>query len=289
MRIAMKKSLLVLAAGLAAQGVSGAAAHAFIIRGAGTLAILSLLAGSVVGIRPARAQTPTSISALSTPGCVNAQRPKCFFNATQWGNMPTGLEFEDLLLSASAFPAPDPLTGSGNGFFGASQYAYDCNTSLMIIDTPAEPAVGQFPAQAAVVVPLCQATSVPVVDASFLNQLSGAGMQFHLVFPIQDNGNQRGYVVWNSPLSSAQAHAGATYPAVEGFARIEGVTWQNQFQPTTISFGDFAGEFINDQPSPTRESTLRLEVPGWSATLGTSFPVTYGDNLSDELLPGAKK
>jgi hypothetical protein len=257
-----------------------------VVRSFGALALATLLAGPPLGIVAASAQAPTAVTDLirRVPSCTNPIG--CLFSAKQWGIMPTGFEFAALIPELSKFPVSDPVTGTSNNFFNASQYASDCNSSLYIINTPALPAVGRNPAKPAQQVPICEATSVPVVDSSFLNQLQAAGLQYHLVFPIQDNGNIRGYVVWNSSVPPFRA--GQVFPSIAGYARIEGVTWQNQFQASgSLVDGDLAGQFIADQSSPVQQTALRLEVPGGEATLGTTTPIYAATMVTDAWLAGA--
>jgi hypothetical protein len=231
MGIAMKSSLVVFAAGLAAHLALGTSAHAQTLM-----------------------TKQTSVGSAATPGGF------AYFFPSQWGNLIDGLKEGDLIYELTAFPPPDPRFGTVNGFFDPSQYAADCNTSMFIINDPGgepitfgpfgEPGIIAQPVQ----VPVCQATAVPVVNASFLNQLQATGLQFHLVFPIQDNGNGRGYVVWNNPNSPQDRAAtgkdldGPDLALTAGYARIEGVTWQNQFQSFTV---------VN--PPPASWWTLRAE------------------------------
>jgi len=190
-----------------------------------------------------------------------------------WGSLRTGASVTDGIFALSNWPPADPVLGTApaNGFFDPSQYAADCGGPYFIINSPTT-TVTQFEAGQglvpvtfpAVVTPICSATAVPVVDTSFLSQLQSAGLQYKIVYPIQDNGNGRGYVVWNNAFPfNYNFHRGSNYPTTAGYARITGLTWQNQFAPTSSgSFGDPAGAFINGLPSPIRQTTLRLEVPG---------------------------
>jgi hypothetical protein len=124
---------------------------------------------------------------------------------------------------------------------------------------------------------MCSVVSAPEVDASFLSQLQAAGLFFKVIFPIQDNGNQRGYVVWAN--QNFADHSFLNYSTEAGYARITGVTWQNQFQSlswttpdipdvslpkaVTMAFGDVigAGSLINGLSSPARQTSIRLAVP----------------------------
>jgi hypothetical protein len=255
-----------------------------VVRSFGALALAALLAGPGLGISVASAQAPTSLAAMEgrSTGCASVN---CLFFARAWGTMPTGFEFADGMTDITHFPVPDPFTGTTNGFFDSSQYTFSCNGPLWLQNSPARPAMDfgpiHSPAMPAIVVPLCNATSVPVVDASFLGKLSAAGYLYHLVFPIKDNGNSRGYVVWNSPISPERA--GLDMPRVAGYARIDGVTWQDQFAPAVL---DLAGRFIGEQSSPDRETTLRLEVPGWASTIGTDTPIYLATMVTDAWLAG---
>jgi hypothetical protein len=251
--------------------------------------IVLLASAQAMAAGEAQAQAPTSVMQTLPAQCGSVRCNYLMFMANQWGTKPTGLEFAALIAEIKDFPQKDTLTGTSNGFFDPSQYASDCNTGLYIDNTPATPAMPgprgtTIPAKPASIVHICKATSVPVVDASFVNRLQAAGLQYHLVYPIKDNGNGRAYVVWNSPLSGYQPRAGATWPSTAGYARIEGVGWQNQFQSEFTPHGDYAGDFIAAQTSPVRETTLRLEVPGYLGTVGTGNWMYVATMVTDDWL-----
>jgi len=224
-------------------------------------------------------------------------------NSNQWGL--SGSEGADYaVVELPSFPPHDQLRGTTNGFFDASQYTADCSGSIFIANDPGTVLPGFF-GQGFITIPgrrvrLCSATSVPVVDTNFINQLTAAGLSYKIVYPIQENGNGRAYIVWasNDVPSNSTSIGGVFLPTIAGYARIEGVTWQNQFQPFTfmpvngdllfggspfggspVTFpqGDVAGDAIDALQSPLRETTLRLSVPEASNTVGTStsgFSVT---------------
>jgi hypothetical protein len=133
---------------------------------------------------------------------------------------------------------------------------------------------------------VCKATSVPVVGADFPAKLQAAGLSYKIVYPIKDNGNGRGYIVWNNAVEPR--YAGGNWPSVSGYARIEGVAWQNQFAAysSVYPYGDIAGAFVAAQDSGVRETTIRLEIPGWLATIGTYSAVVAPTMLTDDWLAG---
>ena len=262
-----------------------------------TAAAIACLQASLAG--GAHAQTfLTSLQGAGTTGA-----PFIPYNWGSYGEPWGSAQFWDVM-DLSAFPKKDLDWGTVNGFYDASRYAADCSAPLYILKNPGgyasyNPNYGYSDYVPPRQVPLCSATSVPVVDASFLGKLAAAGIEYHLAYPIANNGNGRAYVVWlnfngsrgsglqaeYNPqrgliafLGPVPASDGVVRPAIAGYARIEGVGWQNQFQAythtdvstvggnvsyatTTIAHGDSAGDFIASLPSPRRETTIRLEMP----------------------------
>jgi hypothetical protein len=264
-----------------------------------------LLAACLAASNQAQAQQtllPVS-AAFATPQLQGVNDFLPIENSNQWGL--SGSEGADYaVVELPSFPPHDQLRGTTNGFFDASQYTADCSGSIFIANDPGAVIPGNF-GQGFITIPgrqvrLCSATSVPVVDTNFINQLTAAGLSYKIVYPIQDNGNGRAYIVWasNDVPSNSTSIGGVFLPTIAGYARIEGVTWQNQFQPFTftpvtgdllfggspfggspLTFpqGDVAGDAIDALQSPLRETTLRLSVPEASNTVGTStsgFSVT---------------
>jgi hypothetical protein len=183
---------------------------------------------------------------------------------------------------AGVAPSPPPQY-SRNAFFSwPAQYQIDCGENIWIFLNQSK---------------LCRAVNIPVVTAdqkdAFLAGLSGAGLNYNLVYPIKDNGNGRGYVVWTSMEGiNSGSTTGPNMPTQAGYARIEGIGWRNQFQPTNLygmlprPYGDTAGAFINGLPSPRRETTLRLVTPMISNTIGTTIYGTNATMVTDDWLAG---
>jgi hypothetical protein len=228
-------------------------------------------------------------------------------NTNQWGltgSDGVGLSIEQL----SSFPPQGPSRGTTNGLFDASQYAADCGGSIFMVNDPAY-VLGGNPFLGIPGIPvsarqlhLCSATAVPVVNATFINQLTAAGLSYKIVYPIQDNGNGRAYIVWASndvfEFGGSNFFNPSTknFSTIAGYARIEGVGWQDQFQlftftpvsgtigsgltrgpPVMFAQGDAAGDAINALQSPLRGTTLRLSVPQADSSVGTvlsGFSVT---------------
>jgi hypothetical protein len=237
-------------------------------------------------------------------------------NTNQWGlsgSDGVGLSIEQL----SSFPPQGPSRGTTNGLFDASQYAADCGGSIFMVNDPAY-VLGGNPFLGIPGIPvsarqlhLCSATAVPVVNATFINQLTAAGLSYKIVYPIQDNGNGRAYIVWASndvfEFGGSNFFNPSTknFSTIAGYARIEGVGWQDQFQPFTFTpvsgtigsgltsgppvmfaQGDAAGDAINALQSPLRGTTLRLSVPQADSSVGTvlsGFSVTM---VTDAWLAG---
>jgi hypothetical protein len=293
MRIAIKKSLQVLAAGLAAQGVSPAQTLQKIAT--------ALLAAAAIALSFAA----TSASAQQVPFVVTTCRDiaggdlGCQWQIENFEGVP--LEPFDLTNfppqessvfghAPGTFPS-EPLVITSNGFFSASQYASDCSQPILFVNQQAiiNPISGAT-VRPATQLPLCTVTAAPEVDQSFLSQLQAAGLFFKVVYPIQDNGNGHAYVVWTN--SEQIHHPFLNLPSVAGYARITGTTWQNQFQTVsgevhvgtindgqlesvTIPFGDNLGmvvnnlgmgTLINSLASPARETTIRLAIPALTTT-----------------------
>lgn len=171
---------------------------------------------------------------------------------------------------------------STNQFFDwPAQYNIDCSDNVWIILNNSK---------------LCRAVDIPVVTAEqkdgFIAKLAAAGLRYNLVFPIRDNGNGRGYIVWTSMDGvNSGTMTGPNMPTYAGYARIDGVGWQNQFQTASYygsprPFGDTAGAFINGLPSPRRETTLRLVTPMVSATIGTTLNGFNATMVTDDWLAG---
>jgi hypothetical protein len=305
MRIAMK-SLLVLEARLAAQGVSGR-----------KMATTALLAAAAIAIAtpPAAAQQLCG----ATGACWTVPDPVRTVCADGLGTNPQmlGCQWQitnpdEVMLSAHElpqFPPPDPALGLANGFFSASQYQSNCDGGPLFVNKPPTeidgPLGGNDGTLPAVQFRTCSVVEAPVVDQTFLSQLQAAGLIFKIVYPIQDNGNGRGYVIWSN--INEWNHTGDNHSTVAGYARITGATWQNQFQTVsfttpaimefpaqtvTIPLGDNlgAGTMINAMVSPQRETTIRLAVPELDATIGTeingfSYTVLTDSWLADTTPP----
>jgi hypothetical protein len=237
------------------------------------IAIAALTAAVAGALQPGSASAQSATALITTP-CVGSSGPcQNDFSPARagWGALRTGADVVDGIFPLSSWPPADPISGArpANGFFSPSAYILDCSGPYFIQNSPqtnninarTQQVIGVFPA---VQDPICSVTSAPIVDQKFLQQLANAGLQFQVVYPIQDNGNGHAYVVWNNVYPfNFNFHPGANYPNLAGYARLTGATWQNQFQATASGpFGDPAGAFINSLPVGTREITLRLEVPG---------------------------
>lgn len=277
------------------------------VRFRAVLAVSTVLAGlSLVAEAHAQAVITSASGLAGGAGGWNTTIPP--FYPSQWGTVYSGAYPLEAILDLASFPKKDPVRGYSNGYFDAGAYGANCSTGLYIENIPAQPGTGYaefyHPGTPAVIVPLCSAVTVPVVDSSFLDKLSAANLAYHLVYPIQDNGNGRAYVVWHSkelePVWRSDSPMFA--PVTSGYARIEGVGWQDQFQPytftpinsytlakgspITVAHGDGAGDFIAGLPSPKRETTIRLEAPAAVPYTSGSFRGFAATMVQDDWLAG---
>jgi hypothetical protein len=146
-------------------------------------------------------------------------------------------------------------------FFQPSQYRVDCQTPYVL--TRAETAKTDAPEIHEYRV--CRILDAPVVAADFLDRLKKAGFRFALSFAYSNAHNHRALVFW----TTGAAERGKP-PTQQGFARIEGITWRDQYQPAArcmdadgkcswryFERGDAFGAFINRFPIPDRNTSAR--------------------------------
>jgi hypothetical protein len=141
-----------------------------------------------------------------------------------------------------------------NDDFPASGYRVACDTPYLIVRS------------GAVEHRVCRIQDAPVVGPDFIATLKRIGYQYALSYPFGDLGNGRALVFW----SDGGGDRGMA-PAHQGFARISGVGWTDQFAPAArceegpnacvwryFEHGDSFGAFINRFPPPDRETAARV-------------------------------
>ncbi|MGY3581925.1 hypothetical protein ACVIGB_000003 [Bradyrhizobium sp. USDA 4341] len=146
-------------------------------------------------------------------------------------------------------------------FFKPSQYRIDCLTPYVL--TRAETAKSDLPEIHEYRV--CRILDAPVVPGVFLDQLKQAGFRYTVSFGYSNAHNQRALVFW----TSGRAERGRP-PTQQGFARIEGVDWRDQYQPAArcvdadgkcswryFEHGDAFGAFINRFSKLDRDASAR--------------------------------
>jgi hypothetical protein len=146
-------------------------------------------------------------------------------------------------------------------YFKPSQYRVDCQTPYVL--SRAETAKTEAPEIREYRV--CRILDAPVVDADFLDRLKKAGFRYALSFGYSNAHNHRALVFW----TTGAAERGKP-PTQQGFARIEGVDWRDQYQPAArcidadgkcswryFEHGDAFGAFINRFPPSDRSASAR--------------------------------
>jgi hypothetical protein len=159
---------------------------------------------------------------------------------------------------------PGSYAWFANDDFPASEYDISCDTPYVIarVALPSAAPGAAPPTDQRV----CRIVRAPVVGAGFVATLERIGYEYEVSYPFADSGTGRGLIFW----SDGGAQRGMA-PAHQGFARIEGVGWQNQFAPAArcqdtaaqcayryFEHGDSFGAFINRFPSPDREGAARV-------------------------------
>ncbi len=151
-----------------------------------------------------------------------------------------------------------------NDDFPAAQYDISCDTPYVIahVALPSEAPAGAPPTDQRV----CRILRAPTVGPDFVQTLGRIGYEYEISYPFVDSGSGRALIFW-SDGGAARGMA----PAHQGFARIEGVGWQNQFTPAArcqdpsaacawryFEHGDSFGAFINRFPGPDRRDAARV-------------------------------
>lgn len=147
-------------------------------------------------------------------------------------------------------------------FFPPSQYAVDCQTPYVL--ARAETAKTDTPEIREYRV--CRITQAPVVTKEFLDRLKVGGYRYSLSFAYADGHNRRALVFW----TSGGAERGKP-PIHQGFARIEGLDWKDQYQPAArcvdpegrctwryFEHGDAFGAFIHRFSGSDRQAAARV-------------------------------
>lgn len=142
-----------------------------------------------------------------------------------------------------------------NEDFPASAYRIDCDTPYVIART------------GSVEHRVCRVLEAPVVGPDFIAILKRIGYDYSVSYPFRDAGTGRALVFW----SDGGGERGMA-PAHQGFARIAGMGWTDQFAPAArcerspaadcvwryFEHGDSFGAFVNRLPSPDRENAARV-------------------------------
>ena len=149
-----------------------------------------------------------------------------------------------------------------NSFFRPEQYKIDCQTPYVLSRAETtrndNPEIHEYRA--------CRIIEAPVVTKDFLEGLKSNGFRYSLSFSSVDGHNQRGLIFW----TGGGVEQGKP-PSQQGFARIQGVDWRDQYKPAArcvdtegkcswryFEHGDAFGAFIRRFPSPDRENAARV-------------------------------
>jgi hypothetical protein len=143
--------------------------------------------------------------------------------------------------------------------FPAGSYRISCDTPYVLARSTAGQPGAAFEDR------VCRILEAPVVGPDFVATLRRIGYQYALSYPFRDPGSGRALIFW----SDGGATRGMA-PAHQGFARIAGMGWHDQFVPAArcdadaggcvwryFDHGDSFGAFINRFPSPDREAAAR--------------------------------
>ena len=139
----------------------------------------------------------------------------------------------------------------------------------------------------------CTITIAPIVTPDILPQLTAGGYQYVIAYPIQDNGNGRALVIWNSAPNDFT-------PVHQGIARLTGMSFQNQFGSkdwtTLVCAGsclpsgsvtephdNSVGSYIAGLSSPAFQSTVRAVIQT-AGTGGSNGPVPFAAVVTDDWL-----
>lgn len=156
------------------------------------------------------------------------------------------------------------LPGSHSWFvsedFPSSSYRIACNTPYVLTRSTGGQSGTTSESR------VCLIKDAPVVGPDFVATLGKIGYQYALSYPFHDAGSGRALIFW-SDGGGARSMA----PAHQGFARISGMGWRDQFVPAVrcessidgcvwryFDHSDAFGAFINRFPSPDREAAARV-------------------------------
>lgn len=147
-----------------------------------------------------------------------------------------------------------------NDQFPASSYRLACDTPYVL----ARSTTGQSGMVSEHRV--CRILEAPVVGPEFVETLRRNGYEYAISYPFRDHNSGRALIFW-SDGGAARGMA----PAHQGFARIVGMGWRDQFMPAArcddttakcawryFDHGDAFGAFINRFPAPDRETAARI-------------------------------
>lgn len=149
-----------------------------------------------------------------------------------------------------------------NTFFSPDQYKVDCETPYVLsraeMTKNDDTQIHEYR--------VCRIVQAPIVTTEFLDGLKSRGFRYSLSFSYANGHSQRGLIFW----TSGGAEQGRP-PGQQGFARIQGVEWRDQYQPAArcvdtegkcsfryFEHGDAFGAFIRRFPSPDRDNAARV-------------------------------